>query len=190
MTEDLPLASNDIDVQLLDSAKSGDLDMVKVCIAFYYIFYIIMPPLTVSRCCQRLCVFMSRVRACLHPSIRRVDSVISIVCIEGLLPNLSIVHLDKDVLFRSWDQKLICSCHCIAKYAKMPFSGFMSTSNIPARREHSPLHNGLDLTPAAAVRLARRHARPINALGDYQPTLSITMICPVCIDGFSPNFCC
>ena len=34
MTEDLPLASNDIDVQLLDSAKSGDLETVKVCIAF------------------------------------------------------------------------------------------------------------------------------------------------------------
>jgi len=34
------------------------------------------------------------------------------------------------------------------------------------------LHNGLGLTPAAAVRLARRHARPINALGDDQPTLS------------------
>jgi len=39
-------------------------------------------------------------------------------------------------------------------------------------RDHSPLHNGLGLTPAAAVRLARRHARPINALGDDQPTLS------------------
>ena len=37
----------------------------------------------------------------------------------------------------------------------------------PEGREHSPLHNGLGLTPAAAVRLARRHARPIN-----QPTLS------------------
>jgi len=36
----------------------------------------------------------------------------------------------------------------------------------PEGREHSPLHNGLGLTPAAAVRLARRHARPINALGD------------------------
>ena len=46
------------------------------------------------------------------------------------------------------------------------------TSNVPARREHSPLHNGLGLTPAAAVCLARRHARPINALGDDQPTLS------------------
>jgi len=34
VTEDLPLASNDIDVQLLDSAKSGDLETVKVCIAF------------------------------------------------------------------------------------------------------------------------------------------------------------
>jgi len=39
-------------------------------------------------------------------------------------------------------------------------------------REHSPLHIGLGLTPAAAVRLARRHAWPINALGDDQPTLS------------------
>jgi len=51
--------------------------------------------------------------------------------------------------------------------------GIVLTSNVPAQRaEHSPLHNGLGLTPAAAVRLARRHARPINALGDDQPTLS------------------
>lgn len=35
MTEDLPLASNDIDVQLLDSAKSGDLDTVKVSITYF-----------------------------------------------------------------------------------------------------------------------------------------------------------
>ena len=42
----------------------------------------------------------------------------------------------------------------------------------PEEREHSPLHNGLGLTPTAAVHLARRHARPINALGDDQPTLS------------------
>jgi len=42
----------------------------------------------------------------------------------------------------------------------------------PKGREHSSLHNGLGLTPAAAVRLAQRHARPINALGDDQPTLS------------------
>jgi len=42
----------------------------------------------------------------------------------------------------------------------------------PEEWEHSPLHNGLGLTPAAAVCLARRHARPINALGDDQPTLS------------------
>jgi len=46
------------------------------------------------------------------------------------------------------------------------------TNNVPAGREHSPLHNGLGLTPAAAVRLARHHARPIIALGDDQPTLS------------------
>ena len=45
-------------------------------------------------------------------------------------------------------------------------------ATFPPGREHSPLHNGLGLTPAAAVRLARRHARPINALGDDQPTLS------------------
>jgi len=38
VTEDLPLASNDIDVQLLDSAKSGDLELVKVSIAFLRIF--------------------------------------------------------------------------------------------------------------------------------------------------------
>ena len=38
----------------------------------------------------------------------------------------------------------------------------------PEGWEHSPLHNGLGLTPAAAVRLAR----PINALGDDQPTPS------------------
>jgi len=37
MTEDLPLASNDIDVQLLDSAKSGDLETVKVCAAYIYV---------------------------------------------------------------------------------------------------------------------------------------------------------
>ena len=34
ITEDLPLASNDIDMQLLDSAKSGDLELVKVSITF------------------------------------------------------------------------------------------------------------------------------------------------------------
>jgi len=30
VTEDMPLASNDIDVQLLECAKSGDLETVKV----------------------------------------------------------------------------------------------------------------------------------------------------------------
>jgi len=40
VTEDLPLASNDIDVQLLDSAKSGDLETVKVSIMFLCMFII------------------------------------------------------------------------------------------------------------------------------------------------------
>lgn len=35
VTEDMPLASNDIDVQLLESAKSGDLETVKVCITSF-----------------------------------------------------------------------------------------------------------------------------------------------------------
>jgi len=35
VTDDLPLASNDIDVQLLDSAKSGDLETVKVSITYF-----------------------------------------------------------------------------------------------------------------------------------------------------------
>jgi len=52
------------------------------------------------------------------------------------------------------------------------FNSLLLATFPPKGREHSPLHNGLGLTPAAAVRLARRHARPINALGDDQPTLS------------------
>jgi len=42
VTEDLPLASNDIDVQLLDSAKSGDLETVKVCVTCLHV-YILIP---------------------------------------------------------------------------------------------------------------------------------------------------
>jgi len=42
VTEDLPLASNDIDVQLLDSAKSGDLETVKVCMTCFYVFILIL----------------------------------------------------------------------------------------------------------------------------------------------------
>ena len=38
VTEDLPLASNDIDVQLLEAAKSGDLETVKVSITFIHAF--------------------------------------------------------------------------------------------------------------------------------------------------------
>jgi len=66
-------------------------------------------------------------------------------------------------------------CHlCVILYCILEFdqllilivTSFSYTSNVPA------LHNGLGLTPAAAVRLARRHALPINALGDDQPTLS------------------
>jgi len=41
MTEDLPLASNDIDVQLLDSAKSGDLEIVKVSITSLRVYNVI-----------------------------------------------------------------------------------------------------------------------------------------------------
>jgi len=42
VTEDLPLASNDIDVQLLDSAKSGDLETVKVGISCLHVYWYIM----------------------------------------------------------------------------------------------------------------------------------------------------
>ena len=44
ITEDLPLASNDIDMQLLDSAKSGDLELVKVSITFvvFIIWYCLL----------------------------------------------------------------------------------------------------------------------------------------------------
>jgi len=38
LTEDMPLASNDIDVQLLDSAKSGDLETVKVCTTCLHVY--------------------------------------------------------------------------------------------------------------------------------------------------------
>ena len=48
---------------------------------------------------------------------------------------------------------------------------FFNLNQQRSRPKFTP-HNGLGLTPAAAVRLARRHARPINALGDDQPTLS------------------
>lgn len=49
VTEDLPLASNDIDVQLLDSAKSGDLETVKVCTTCLHIYII---------CCTIFCIIL------------------------------------------------------------------------------------------------------------------------------------
>jgi len=62
---------------------------------------------------------------------------------------------------------VICHCDPVSQifidWWRLIFFLFKLATFPPEGREHSPLQNGLGLTPAAAVRIARRHARPINA---------------------------